>query len=203
RGHRRPVLAGAAGRAAARRGTPGSALAQTRRPGVFDQWRIGGHRPRSQARDTARCVGILWEGVMTTKRRNSRRLVATAVLVARAAPGMGCAQSAKEQELEARVAQLEAQIQTLLQGQQQQQESITRAQTRLDEVQVAQPAAKPLQSKPILANPDAVFTYGGFIKFDAMVTDTSDGPIAEGSAGRLFYVPSTIPVAANGAEPDS
>ncbi len=140
---------------------------------------------------------------MTTKRRNSRRLLATAVLVALAAPGMAFAQSAKETELEARVAQLEAQIQTLLQGQQQQQESITQAQTRLDEVQVAQPAAKPLQSKPILANPDAVFTYGGFIKFDAMVTDTSDGAIAEGSAGRMFYVPSTIPVTANGAEPDS
>ncbi|WP_425477847.1 DcaP family trimeric outer membrane transporter [Luteimonas arsenica] len=140
---------------------------------------------------------------MMTKRRNSRKLLATAVLVALAAPGVAFAQTAKEAELEARVAQLEAQIQTLLQAQQQQQESITQAQTRLDEVQVAQPAAKPVQSKPILANPDAVFTYGGFIKFDAMVTDTSDGPIAEGSAGRMFYVPSTIPVTANGAEPDS
>src|SRR3546814_8596844 len=106
-------------------------------------------------------------------------------------------------ELEARVAQLEAQIETLLQGHQQQQERITQAQARLDQGQFAQPAAKPLQSKPILANPDAVFTYGGFIKFDALVTDTGDGPIAEGSAGRLFYVPGTIPVTANGAEPDS
>ena len=140
---------------------------------------------------------------MTTKRRHPRRLLATAVLVALAAPGMAFAQSAKEAELEARVAQLEAQIQALLQSQQQQQESITQTQTRLDQVQVAQPAAKPVQSKPILANPDAVFTYGGFIKLDAMVTDTSDGPIAEGSAGRMFYVPSTIPVAANGAEVDS
>ena len=140
---------------------------------------------------------------MTTKRRNSRQLLATAVLVALAAPGMAFAQTAKEAELEARVAQLEAQIQTLLQAQQQQQESISQTQARLDEVQVAQPAATPLQSKPILANPDAVFSYGGFIKFDAMVTDTSDGAIAEGSAGRLFYVPSTIPVAANGAEVDS
>ena len=140
---------------------------------------------------------------MMTKRRNSRRLLATAVLVALAAPGMAFAQSAKEVELEARVAQLEAQIQMLLQGQQQQQDSITRTQAQLDQVQVAQPAVKPVQSKPILANPDAVFTYGGFIKFDAMVTDTSDGAIAEGSAGRLFYVPSTIPVTANGAEPDT
>jgi len=142
---------------------------------------------------------------MMMKRRNSRRLLATAVLVALSAPGVAFAQTAKEAELEARVAQLEAQIQSLLQAQQQQQESISQAQTRLDQVQVAQPAAaaKPVQSKPILANPDAVFTYGGFIKFDAMVTDTSDGAIAEGSAGRLFYVPGTIPVTANGAEPDS
>lgn len=140
---------------------------------------------------------------MTTKRRHPRQLLATAVLVALAAPGMAFAQSAKEAELEARVAQLEAQIQALLQSQQQQQESISQTQTRLDQVQVAQPATKPVQSKPILANPDAVFTYGGFIKFDAMATDTSDGPIAEGSAGRMFYVPSTIPVAANGAEVDS
>src|SRR5690606_40956369 len=140
---------------------------------------------------------------MTTKRRTSRRVLATAVLVALVAPGMAFAQTAKEVELEARVAQLEAQIQTLLQAQQTQQESISQAQTRLDQVEVAQPAAKPVQAKPILANADAVFTYGGFIKFDAMVSDTSDGAIAEGSAGRLFYVPSTIPVAANGAEPDS
>ncbi|WP_298577446.1 DcaP family trimeric outer membrane transporter [uncultured Luteimonas sp.] len=140
---------------------------------------------------------------MTMKRRNSRRLLASAVLVALAVPGMAFAQSAKEVELEARVAQLEAQIQALLQGQQQQQESITRTQAQLDQVQVAQPASKPVQSKPILANPDAVFSYGGFIKFDAMVTDTSDGAIAEGSAGRIFYVPSTIPVTANGAEPDT
>ncbi|TWT17045.1 DcaP family trimeric outer membrane transporter [Luteimonas wenzhouensis] len=139
---------------------------------------------------------------MTTKRRHPRRLLASAVLVALAAPGLAFAQTAKEVELEARVAQLEAQIQALLQAQQQQQQSITQAQTRLDEVQVAQ-TAKPVQSKPILANPDAVFTYGGFIKLDAMATDTSDGVIAEGSAGRMFYVPSTIPVAADGAEPDT
>jgi len=139
---------------------------------------------------------------MTMKRRHSRRLLATAVLVALAAPGMAFAQTAKEIELEARVAQLEAQIQSLLQAQQQQQESLSQTRTRLDEVQVAQ-APKPVQSKPILANPDAVFTYGGFIKLDAMATDTSDGMIAEGSAGRMFYVPSTIPVAADGAEPDT
>src|SRR3546814_2490223 len=88
---------------------------------------------------------------MTTKRRNSRRLLATAVLVALAAPGMAFAQTAKEAELEARVAQLEAQVQRFLQGQQQERESITQAQARLEQGQVAHPAAKPLECKPVLA----------------------------------------------------
>lgn len=36
-----------------------------------------------------------------------------------------------------------------------------------------------------------------------MVTNTSDGEIADGSVGRLFYVPSTIPVGAPGANEGS
>ena len=59
-----------------------------------------------------------------------------------------------------------------------------------------------IQTAPILpaGNPGSVFTYGGFIKLDAMVTDTSDGRIADGSAGRLFYLPSAIPVGPAGAD---
>jgi len=130
------------------------------------------------------------------------------MMIALIAPGVAFGQTAKERELEARIAQLEAQVQALLQTQQQTQATVAETQTRLDEVRVAQGAAddgKPrIQSTPILtaANPNTAFSYGGFIKFDAMVTDTSDGAIADGSSGRLFYVPSTIPVVANGAEPD-
>src|SRR3546814_16050888 len=47
----------------------------------------------------------------------------------------------------------------------------------------------------IKANPNTDFNYGGFIKFDTLLTDTSDGQIAENSAGRLFFVPGAIPVA--------
>ena len=67
----------------------------------------------------------------------------------------------------------------------------------------AVPAGKqPIQSTTIMtaANPGTTFSYGGFIKMDAMATDTSDGRIADGSSGRLFYVPSTIPVAGAGAD---
>lgn len=139
----------------------------------------------------------------------ARRPLATALLVALLAPGMAFAATAKEKELEARVAQLEQQVQALLSLQQQQQTQLTQTQTTVTEVQAAQkqapavPAGKqPIQSTTIMtaANPGTAFSYGGFIKLDAMITDTSDGKIADGSSGRLFYLPSSIPVGANSAK---
>ncbi|HQY83255.1 MAG TPA: hypothetical protein PK818_10795, partial [Thermomonas sp.] len=135
---------------------------------------------------------------LTTRAR--RAPLAMALFVAMVAPGLAFAQTAKERELEARIAQLEAQVQALIGAQQQQQATLAQTQTTLDQVRVAQAApadGKPkIQSSPILSagNPDGRFSYGGFIKVDAMVTDTSDGEIADGSAGRLFYLPGAIPV---------
>ena len=117
--------------------------------------------------------------------------------LALAAPGMAL-RRAKEIELEARVAQRSADPGLLQRSSRQ--ESLARPDPA-GRGQVARRPAGPVQADP--GNPDAVFTYGGFIKLDAMATDTSDGMIAEGSAGRMFYVPSTIPVAADGAEPDT
>lgn len=137
----------------------------------------------------------------------SRRPLAAALFVALIAPGLAFAQTAREQALEARVADLERQVQQLLSAQQQQQGQIAEAQSRISEVSSAQPAAlpagkQPIQSTTILtaANPGSTFSYGGFVKMDAMVTDTSDGRIADGSSGRLFYVPSTIPVGGASAD---
>ena len=141
-----------------------------------------------------------------------RRPLATALLLALVAPGAAFAQTAREKALEGRVAELERQVQSLLSSRQQAGFVDSRAQ--VTEVQTASPAAavapadgKPkIQTAPILpaGNPGSVFTYGGFIKLDAMVTDTSDGRIADGSSGRMFYVPGTIPVggpAADGGDP--
>lgn len=124
-----------------------------------------------------------------------RRPLALALMVGLMAPGLAIAQSAesaREQALEARVAELEKLVQQLVAQQQQ--------------APQAAPAApadnKPkIQTAPIMpsANPGTRFSYGGFIKLDAMVTDTSDGEIADGSVGRLFYLPSTIPVGAAAA----
>lgn len=143
-----------------------------------------------------------------------RRLLALSVTVALLLPGVALAQTAKEKELEARVAQLEQMVQQLVAQQQQTQAAVVDAQAQVSEVKTAQaqaPAAVPAGKQPIQAtainasaNPGTTFTYGGFIKLDAMATDTSDGRIADGSAGRLFYLPSAIPVgddSAKGGDP--
>ena len=131
-----------------------------------------------------------------------RSLLALSVAAALLAPGVALAQTAKEQELEARVAQLEQQVQSLLQAMQTQQATTTQVQAALDQVQVAPPAqpaddGKPkIQGTPILTagNPGSRFSFGGFVKLDAMYTDTNAGEIPDGTAGRMFYLPSSIPV---------
>jgi Porin subfamily len=127
-------------------------------------------------------------------RPHRRRPLTLSLLVGLLAPGLALAQAAtpKEQALEARVAELEKIVQQLI------------AQQQAAPPTTAKPAddGKPkIQTAPIMAsaNPGTRFSNGGFIKLDAMATDTSDGEIADGSVGRLFYVPSTIPVGAPGA----
>ena len=137
-----------------------------------------------------------------------RRPLAAAMLVALCLPGLAFAQTAKERELEARIAELEKMVQQLAAQQQQTQGQVTEVKA----AQAAAPAApaaatapaagKAIQPTTIMtaANPNTAFSYGGFIKLDAMATDTSDGKIADGSSGRLFYLPSAIPVGGATAE---
>ena len=138
-------------------------------------------------------------GIATRAPRQRRRHapLAFALLFALVAPGMALAETAKEKELEARIAQLEQLVQQLVTQQQQVQTQVADVQAK----QVTQPVAaasdKPaIQTTPIQpsANPGTRFSYGGFIKLDAMFTDTTDGEIADSSAGRTFYLPSAIPV---------
>lgn len=134
--------------------------------------------------------------------RTRRRILAACVLIALLAPGAALAQTAKERELETRVAQLERMVEQLMAQEQQTQASVADTQTQISEVKAAQAASAPadgkprIQTSPILtaANPGTAFSYGGFIKLDAMLTDTSDGEIADGGSGRLFYLPAAIPV---------
>jgi len=134
---------------------------------------------------------------MQGKKNGAGKLARTALAMAMMAalPQLAMAQSAREAELEQRVAELERLVSELVGKQQAAAEKTEQTAAELDKIKSAPKA----QSAPILAS-GANFSYGGFIKVDAMVTDTSDGRIAEGSAGRMFYVPSTIPVGGPGAD---
>ncbi|NLA68940.1 MAG: hypothetical protein GX856_12000 [Gammaproteobacteria bacterium] len=130
-------------------------------------------------------------------------------MVALLAPGAALAQTAKERELEARVAELERLVEQLVARQQPAGAGVaaTPAEAGLAPSAPAAAAAPGeggprIRSTPIMtaASPGTTFSYGGMIKFDAMATDTSDGRIADGGAGRMFYLPSTIPVGGPGAE---
>ncbi|QTF93546.1 MAG: hypothetical protein J5F18_05660, partial [Halomonas sp. BM-2019] len=44
------------------------------------------------------------------------------------------------------------------------------------------------------ANAETEFSYGGYIKLDAMVTRTDSGSLPSGSIGRDFYIPGLTPI---------
>ncbi|MEN5219886.1 DcaP family trimeric outer membrane transporter [Stenotrophomonas sp. TWI602] len=115
-----------------------------------------------------------------------------------ALPHTALAQAVETATLEARMAELEAEMQQMRGLLQQYQQRDAKAAENTPTVAVATPPAQ--AATPILpgAMPGTRFTAGGFIKLDAMTTRTSDGAIADGSAGRLFYFPAGTPVAADG-----
>jgi hypothetical protein len=110
-----------------------------------------------------------------------------AALLGSIAPATSVAQTASAQDHEARIQQLEKELAEL---RRQLRSSAPAAAT------TAGPPPQPIQDTTITpaANPGTRFSYGGFIKLDALFTDTTAGEIPDGSVGRLFYVPSAIPV---------
>ena len=143
---------------------------------------------------------------MTQRSAFARRPLAAALFVALIAPGMAFAQTAKEKALEARVADLERQVQLLLSTTQQQQTQISQAQTDVTAVKTVQaqqplaaqvPAGKqPIQVTTITpgAAPGTTVKIGGFIKADFLATQTSDGQLADDATGRSLYLPGQTPV---------
>ena len=96
--------------------------------------------------------------------------------------------SAREQALEARVAELERQVRALLEQ---------RAEAP-PSAMASTPPAPAIQATPILPNavPGKRFSYGGFIKLEAVASDTDGGEIPDSNVARFLYVPSAIPVGA-------
>jgi hypothetical protein len=104
-------------------------------------------------------------------------------------PVAATAQTAKEQELEARIAELEKALKQL---------AAEKAAAPAPAAAPAKPAAAPVQATSITPNaaPGTTFLMTGFVKVDANFTSTADGELADSSIGRDFYVPSTIPIGA-------
>ena len=138
-----------------------------------------------------------------------RRPLAAALLVALLAPGMAFAGTAREQVLEARVAELERQVQLLLSTQQQQQGAIAQAQGDVQQVRAEQAATAAAPARPVVpagkqpiqvtsitpgATPGTTFKFGGFIKADFLATRTGDGQLADDATGRSLYLPGQTPV---------
>ena len=117
------------------------------------------------------------------EQRSALRAIITATLAAAVIglPASAIAQTAKEQELEARIAELEKLVKEL--------------QAKSPEP-VRGEKDKAVQSKSITPNaaPGTTFQITGFVKADALFTNTSDGEIPDNTVGRDFYVPSTIPI---------
>jgi outer membrane murein-binding lipoprotein Lpp len=123
-----------------------------------------------------------------------RHAVAAALgLVLIGASSIAGAQTAKEQELERRVAELEKIVQQLTAEKQAAPAAPAAAATT-----PAKPDQKSIQAGSILPNaaPGTSFVLTGYAKVDGMWTDTADGEIAENTAGRDFYVPGSTPVGA-------
>jgi hypothetical protein len=106
------------------------------------------------------------------------------------ASSLATAQTAKEQELEKRVAELERVIQQLVI-----QKQAAPAAGAAPAV-AAKPDPKVIQPNSILPNaaPGTSFVLTGYAKTDGLWTDTPDGEIPENSAGRDYYVPGATPV---------
>lgn len=123
-------------------------------------------------------------------------------LMIAAMPCTALAQATDAATLEARLAGLEAEMQQMriqLQAYQQRDAAIAGTTGTARPAQLPAPAAA---APTTVTLPGAMagtrFSFGGFIKLDAMTTHASDGMIADGSAGRLFYFPGATPVTADG-----
>lgn len=123
-------------------------------------------------------------------------LMVTALLAGGLSSGPVMAQSERELALEARVAELERLVQTLVSQQSLQGAQIEEVKT-VQAQQPAPPAGKPLIQATTLtpaATPGTSIRLGGFVKADFMATRTGDGQFADGAVGRALYLPSQIPV---------
>jgi len=118
-------------------------------------------------------------------------ITATLAVAALGLPAGAIAQTAKEQELEKRVAELEKMVEQLVAD-----KKAAPVAAPAPAAAPAKPAAAPIQAMSITPNaaPGTSFVLTGFFKADANFTNTSDGELADNSVGRDYYIPGLIPI---------
>lgn len=137
----------------------------------------------------------------------TKSLMAGAAAVAlMATPSLASAQD--QAALEARIAQLEAQLNALKSEvvaartqQAAQQQDIIRLETRPTAPAPVQQAAAPAASGEGFRIGDHTVKFGGFVKVDAYATRYSGGDPVNGDALREFHIPGSIPI--GGADEDT
>ncbi len=141
--------------------------------------------------------------MQTTQGRIVRRsMIALAIVAGLGGAAPSFADDKREAALEARIAQLEQQLNELKSMVQSQKAAPVAAPA------VAGPAAPgvkaPIQTTTITpgANPNTTFKFGGFIKADFMETRTDSGQLADSATGRDLYVPAQTPVGGKGSHTD-
>jgi hypothetical protein len=130
------------------------------------------------------------------QRSTLSRSIAVALTVAvLGLPAAALADTAKEKELEARVAELEKLVKQLV-AEKQAGATQAAAPAPAAAVAAAPKDAKPVQTTTITPNaaPGTSFFVSGYAKVDGLWSNTSDGELAESNAARDFYVPGGTPV---------
>ncbi|MGD2127702.1 MAG: DcaP family trimeric outer membrane transporter [Lysobacterales bacterium] len=106
----------------------------------------------------------------------------------------------RTEQLEQRVAELEALVQQLLNQQQPAAPSTAEVEARAEAI-AEDKVNEMFAAKQAEAEEKAKknsYSFGGYIKADTIYSDYSGGSVASGSAGRDFYIPATVPVGTNG-----
>ena len=134
--------------------------------------------------------------------KSTRKLILSlSVAAALGVSGTVSADAARVEELESRIAELEALVHELMKRPEPVQDTCC---TNIDEktAAIAEEKVTAILAAHEAAEAEKVhkhsYKFGGYVKLDTMYSDYSGGAVAGNSAGRDFYIPSTVPVGEDG-----
>jgi len=132
-------------------------------------------------------------------------LLSTSIAAALALSGSAFGDGTSTEDLEARIAELEALVQQLLNQQAAPKEEACCADAEAAAVAAAEEKFNTMLAEHKAAEAEAEhkhsYKFGGYIKTDVMYSDYGAG--ASSGAGRDFYIPGTVPVGPPGSEGES